>query len=511
MAEERLQFVLELATRATGDGAQRVAADMERVQRSVAATTDKAKVSEFAYYDLGKAIDSTRRHQDKIPESNNQVRVSSRNTSMALLELSRGYEDLQYGVRGILNNIPSLVLSLGGTAGLAGVISIAAVSLSQLSRLFGSVGGDANKAGVDVEGLAEKVSKLQTAALDRAQEKIVAADEKARSLIQTWDETTKADANYASASLSNAEKIREAGDAINTMLGIRIDRLQQLKQIEAEEAAKRALATQQQIEAEMRKAADAEQERALVAEELARRQAQKAADDEILRVRNQQLENLKLQKIAWQQLVLKETTAGGGTFGPGMGAGYSAPSQAGREASANLANPETENRIQALEDAIKILEKKQVEESNSITRAENALNKASSHAEDIKAAVEINVQGFQEILSADELKARSDSLIKTGEAFAKELESAFSKMETTSAQGEQARQALMAAAEDGKITANEMVGVAANLRTMIGLMQSGQEAQNANTIQLINLQKEFSARQTTMARDIEVLKRMQSQ
>lgn len=41
-------------------------------------------------------------------------------------------DDMQYGIRGVMNNIPSLVLSLGGGAGLAGALSIAAVGFSKL-------------------------------------------------------------------------------------------------------------------------------------------------------------------------------------------------------------------------------------------------------------------------------------------------------------------------------------------------------------------------------------------
>lgn len=54
------------------------------------------------------------------------------NAGMAVLEFSRAFEDAQYGIRGVLNNIPGLIAMLGGGAGLAGVISIAAVAATQL-------------------------------------------------------------------------------------------------------------------------------------------------------------------------------------------------------------------------------------------------------------------------------------------------------------------------------------------------------------------------------------------
>jgi hypothetical protein len=54
------------------------------------------------------------------------------NAGMAVLEFSRAFEDAQYGIRGVLNNIPGLIAMLGGGAGLAGVISLAAVAATQL-------------------------------------------------------------------------------------------------------------------------------------------------------------------------------------------------------------------------------------------------------------------------------------------------------------------------------------------------------------------------------------------
>jgi hypothetical protein len=61
------------------------------------------------------------------------------NTGMSVLYASQAVEDLQYGVRAVLNNIPLLVMGLGGGAGLAGVISLAAVAASQLSERFKNV------------------------------------------------------------------------------------------------------------------------------------------------------------------------------------------------------------------------------------------------------------------------------------------------------------------------------------------------------------------------------------
>jgi hypothetical protein len=57
-----------------------------------------------------------------------------KNMGMAALEGSRALEDLQYGIAGVLNNIPGLVMSMGGSAGLTAAISVAAVAATQLYK-----------------------------------------------------------------------------------------------------------------------------------------------------------------------------------------------------------------------------------------------------------------------------------------------------------------------------------------------------------------------------------------
>ena len=63
----------------------------------------------------------------------------TRNLGQAALEGSRAMEDLQYGIGGVVNNIPGLVMAMGGPAGLVAVISLAAVAAAQLYKNWDSV------------------------------------------------------------------------------------------------------------------------------------------------------------------------------------------------------------------------------------------------------------------------------------------------------------------------------------------------------------------------------------
>lgn len=90
-----------------------------------------------------------------------------KNMGQAALEASRGLEDLQYGLGGVVNNIPSLVMAFGGGAGLTAAISIAAVSINQLvkhwgdlSRLFEETTQIPRAAG-DIKGLKDELEKAR--------------------------------------------------------------------------------------------------------------------------------------------------------------------------------------------------------------------------------------------------------------------------------------------------------------------------------------------------------------
>jgi hypothetical protein len=61
-------------------------------------------------------------------------RQSGYTSGMGVLEVSRAIEDAQYGIRGVLNNIPGMIQSFGGSMGLAGVVSIAAVALTVFGK-----------------------------------------------------------------------------------------------------------------------------------------------------------------------------------------------------------------------------------------------------------------------------------------------------------------------------------------------------------------------------------------
>lgn len=65
-------------------------------------------------------------------------KAAGNSKAQGLLLLGQALEDAQYGIRGVLNNIPGLVMSFGLGAGAAGALQIALVAISQVMNLLQS-------------------------------------------------------------------------------------------------------------------------------------------------------------------------------------------------------------------------------------------------------------------------------------------------------------------------------------------------------------------------------------
>lgn len=81
---------------------------------------------------------------------------STKNSALGFLAFSQALEDSQYGIKGVLNNIPQMIMGFGMGAGVAGAISIAAVAAvalyPALKRLTGAM---------ETEKLNEYIKSLQ--------------------------------------------------------------------------------------------------------------------------------------------------------------------------------------------------------------------------------------------------------------------------------------------------------------------------------------------------------------
>ena len=246
--------------------------------------------------------------------SANEGQGPTRNLGGAVLELSRAVEDAQYGLRGVQNNLPGLVTMLGGSAGLAGVISLAAVAAGLLGpKLFG-LGEDADKPKDRINGLREilkgldaDLGKIRAAEADLAGGGVKAFEDRKAAI----DRDIAAVNGYIEALKS---VIKHEGEMLKFRFRSDLDAVdskQRKGELTPEEADKQRTEIKtrmQQDELERLKLLDDADAKAFQAKlELLKKQEEnanqeKAAAEQALQNREEQIKLLKREVLARQQL-----------------------------------------------------------------------------------------------------------------------------------------------------------------------------------------------------------------
>jgi len=143
-AQQSLKQVDDQAKR-TGSAMKMPASGVDALDEEVAQLTDRllsAKIGTDDFRDAQeRLVDALSRQQtaassvaNELPRAGTAMQQTggkARNSGLAVLEFSRAFEDAQYGMAGVLNNIPGLLGALGAGAGIAGVASLAAVVLTK--------------------------------------------------------------------------------------------------------------------------------------------------------------------------------------------------------------------------------------------------------------------------------------------------------------------------------------------------------------------------------------------
>lgn len=92
----------------------------------------------------GKGVEEAKQQIDALNKSTNQLDKGSQQATRSIKRMGQGLlqvayfmDDVQYGIKGILNNIPGLVIGFGGGAGLAGAMSLAVLAGAKLYEWMG--------------------------------------------------------------------------------------------------------------------------------------------------------------------------------------------------------------------------------------------------------------------------------------------------------------------------------------------------------------------------------------
>jgi hypothetical protein len=569
MADEKLQYTLTLATQATGTGAKTTAADLERVaaatekaraasaglmsaaereaaeverlvrnaraladanrgvaatgngvERFMARTAESSRVAYGEVYKLDYELSGLGRNMEKqgaqtqsLTSGVTKVGNASRNGAQSLYIFSQGFEDLQYGLRGVLNNIPPLVLAMGGSAGLAGAFSIAAVGANALFRWMTETETKASDVAAKITEVSDNMGSLKTERLAQATDEIEAQASAAEQLRQNFEETSKAEDAYANAVISNGEKIAQSGREINALLGLRVNAQKELKALEDAAEAKRQLAAQQAIEAENRRLLKAREEAANAADVLQRLSQQNDINQADRVASAAKLEALKAQRKELEKIAALQTPLTPGDFGTFVDPNQARNNERATEAAQKLARPELKAEIDGLQQQVDALGETIAEYSRDNTgklaRAAVNLQAAQNRVADIEAAVTLNIDAIQQTLATDTLVAKTASLKDQAQRNAEQLTEMVNQIQPSLETQVRAKDEILRATADGVIASNEMLGVSQSLVTLMTGLQTGTATMNGNVAELIGIAQDVQVKQAGMRAEIDRLAREQ--
>lgn len=301
---ETLQYTLRVRTEADTAPIRRVKKDLDQVEKTTQRTHGTMR-------GLGKG---------------------GKDASLGILELSYAIEDAQYGLRGLQNNIPRLLMSLGGSAGLAGVASIVAVTLGLVATRLTAA---QQKIEETNDTLAETRTKFAADAADKRNEEIDLELELANLRAESFSAQAQAEQKSATDRAGWQAKLIEAQAVLNELLGQALPIQERIAASAQAEANARRASADAEI-AKQQAAIVAAQENVAKAQRTAEARRQRAAELAAAEAANEQsiLETVERRAAIEAELVrIRQIGKGAiGLAGPGAGtATLSAGQRAERE------------------------------------------------------------------------------------------------------------------------------------------------------------------------------------
>ena len=223
-------------------------AGRERALRDVQALTDKAKVAEIAFYDLGAKINLVDKPLEKIGATATETHGKLSKTGYIVNQASMQVGDFAQQVTGgtsalrafsqqapqLIGTFTSMGLVTGGVGmalmGVAVALPIVTAAGSAFVDWMDAGSTKAMKLSEDVGDLGGEIAKIQTNHLDKFKEDLETSKAIAKNLKTDMSGLRQAESESAQAIITNAGKMAAAEEKINVILGVRFDQFRQIKE-----------------------------------------------------------------------------------------------------------------------------------------------------------------------------------------------------------------------------------------------------------------------------------------
>jgi hypothetical protein len=352
-----------------------------------------------------------------------------------------------------------------------------------------------------VEQIGENAGKAVAKDIDFGLAQIDAAAEQARALSGAFDGVTTAANAAALASLTNAEKLREAEIEIRRLRGEQVDEMADIAASTEAEAAKREEQARQEIEAQNQRVAKVKEE-AVEAENLLHQK-------ESMRIEGQrQLQDADalVAKLRAQRDELEKQAKARGQISQGEIPFIGAPGAA--EAQKQLDDPAFQTLLKTAEDRAAALEAALSQGGSLMTGVATAMQALERKVvEELAVAkeVEIAVPEIEKSFQTENIVAQVEGIKEVATQAATQVQEVIDQVKPANAAESAALEALKPMVADKKITADETFRVSQLLGTLDGAIRTQMGTAATNTQSLINTISEMQRTLDTQKRQIDQL------
>lgn len=363
--------------------------------------------------------------------------------------------------------------------GVSALLPVVSFGFKKLVAGFGEISEESKKFSEEtvksVKKAIDGIGAVMDAELQKTEAAAKSSIESARLLSEKFTEAEKAESAATTAALSNAEKNRKAQSLVAEMLGLQVDKYQELLAIAAATAAKSEEDAKAKTAAENEKLQKAEAA-AWVKVETIKAQATElqGLESNLARMR-EQLSVLQAQRAEEQKILALHEAGKATPIQDAMARGY--------KATVDRIDPQIQLLQNMVDTKLAQIEKLKAQTATNEAAFENLQTQIS----DSSKAVATNIATIQANLAADTNLAKTTALAESQKLFASDLAASVGDIQTSTAASAAAKETILAAAADGKITADESLKVSAGLRTLLGSLQNGTATTAANVQSLIGI------------------------
>lgn len=492
----------------------------DALERELTATADKARVSEFAFYNLDESIARTGNTSQAVANGGlKQVGNGFKNVGTTIGQVGFQVQDFAVQVGGGTSALTAFAQQgsqLLGIFGPGGAVAGALLAIGAIGvRAFSSMREEATKFNIDVETAANNAASNAADSFQESLDAINQSIEQAAALSQGYDQTRESAVRYATSSLENSEKIRQAEQLIAEALGRQVNLRAQLAAQQEEDAQKRAIQAQAEIDSQNRRLELAQQE-------LSRLQTKGEKFDSLradvlfeLNASIQRLESIRAERRELEELAKFDFSSNmfDSEISPDMATARRA-TQA-RDAQRRLADP-AEAEARALQESglsglIDQFRAQLNTLDGTIAGVGTEIAQANTNLQDTAGSVSTEIARIQEAAGTSEILAQAQAATaltkQTGDQAIAELQQILSVAEPANASQKQARDLIAQAIADSRVTAQEATTIAANLPILAQSISATNQQSLTQVNTLINLMGILRQNQVETDRKIQDLSR----